>query len=115
MGNDNDDDDDVDDEVVNDRGFQARRQLYDELRTPRHRNDIMRRMLDAMMTAMMGRSSAEIEEEEEEESAPRENPEVRYDVELPGAHSYLGNDLEVIGLVFVPLYRSPHFTLSTRL
>ena len=44
---------------------------------------------------MMGRSSAEAEEEEEEESAPRDNPEVRYDVDLPGTHSYLGNDLEV--------------------
>ena len=48
-----DDDDDIDDEVVNDEGFQARRrQLFDELRTPRHRNDIMRRMLNAMMTAV---------------------------------------------------------------
>ena len=45
---------------------------------------------------MMGRSSAEIEDEEEEgESASAQNPEVRYDVELPGTHSYLGNDLEV--------------------
>ena len=45
---------------------------------------------------MMGRSSAEIEDEEEDDSASREIPEVRYDVELPGTHSYLGNDLEVV-------------------
>ena len=44
---------------------------------------------------MMGRSSAVAEDEEEEEDIPRDNPEVQYDVDLPGTHSYLGNDLEV--------------------
>ena len=49
---------------------------------------------------MMGRSGAEIEDEEDEEgSASAQNPEVRYDVELPGTHSYLGNDLEVSDLL----------------
>ena len=50
---DDDNNDDIDEEVEVDEGFRARRrQLFDELRTPRHRNDIMRRMLNAMMTAV---------------------------------------------------------------